>query len=312
MIPLQTKFIIMRTIFLVLSLMFTLASCGEDASSFDAASLKAQRLANPATQAERDKNQILDYAIQHQIPVKASPSGLYYHIAEPGTGEAFAKESVATLHYTVRRLHDGFETMSTRKNNKPYEYMLGNNLIEGFKEAIPMLKQGGKGTFLIPSALAHGPRGAGNYYPPNTVLIYEVEVIQLEKKENQDQRQNAKDQKLIEAYLAKKELKMQQTPSGIHYRIEKEGSGTPPGLDAKVKIKYTLSFLDDYALRNDAVENLALDNAMAFWQQTISLLKKGGTGKFVIPSHLAFGNREVGNIPANSVLVLDCELLEIE
>lgn len=302
----------MRFILFVFLLSLGISSCSEDSSSFDADRLQSQRLATPATQADKDKNQILDYAIKNELPVQATPSGMYYLIEEPGTGEAFGEASVATIHYTVKRLQDGFETMSTRKNNKPYQYMLGNNLIAGFKEAIPLLKQGGKGTFLIPSALAHGPRGAGNFYPPNTVLVYEVEVMQLEKKESQDNRQNAKDQKLIAAYIAKKQLTMQQTPTGVHYLIQKEGKGEKPSLDTKVTIKYTLSFLDDYALRSDAVEKLSLNNVMSFWQQTIPLLKKGGTGKFLIPSYLAFGNREVGNVPANSVLVLDCELLEIE
>jgi FKBP-type peptidyl-prolyl cis-trans isomerase len=50
-------------------------------------------------------------------------------------------------------------------------------VIPGWQEAIPLLKKGGKGTFIIPSGLAYGSRGAGGAIKPNTVLVFEVELI---------------------------------------------------------------------------------------------------------------------------------------
>jgi len=50
-------------------------------------------------------------------------------------------------------------------------------VIPGWQQAIPLLKKGGKGTFIIPSGLAYGPRGAGGTIKPNSVLIFDVELI---------------------------------------------------------------------------------------------------------------------------------------
>ena len=206
--------------------------------------------------------------------------------------------------------------MSTFDSGQPYRYSAQNQIIPGWKESIQMLKKGGKGKFLIPSHLAHGSRGAGHFYPPNTVLVYDIEVVELEERQRRDQRQNEKDQQLIAEYLGKVQLKTQQTPEGVHYLIEKEGSSPHPSKQSKVRIRYTGSFLDGSVFSSSSQQPLEgeladLGNTLPFWSLIVPLLKKGGKGKFIIPSHLAFGDREVGTIPANSILVFDLELLEI-
>ncbi|MFN9955636.1 MAG: FKBP-type peptidyl-prolyl cis-trans isomerase, partial [bacterium] len=50
------------------------------------------------------------------------------------------------------------------------------NLIPGWQEGIPLLQKGGKGTFLLPSALGYGPNPVGPI-PANSVLIFEIELI---------------------------------------------------------------------------------------------------------------------------------------
>ena len=53
-----------------------------------------------------------------------------------------------------------------------------------------------------------------------------------------------------------------------------------------------------------------LTNVILGWQEGIPMFSEGGTGKLLIPSPLGYGNRAVGNIPENSVLIFDVELID--
>jgi FKBP-type peptidyl-prolyl cis-trans isomerase len=50
-------------------------------------------------------------------------------------------------------------------------------LVPGFNEALMLLKKGGKGTFVIPSALGYGAQGAAPRIPANAILVFELEVL---------------------------------------------------------------------------------------------------------------------------------------
>ena len=67
--------------------------------------LKAQMIPSPGTQAEIDQNKILQYAIDHQLEVRSTSSGVYYLIEDPGEGAVnHSESSVATIHYRCSRL----------------------------------------------------------------------------------------------------------------------------------------------------------------------------------------------------------------
>ena len=74
---------------------------------------------------------------------------------------------------------DGTQFDSSYDRGAPLEFKLGQ-VIKGWQEAIKLLKKGGKGTFLIPSHLAYGERGAGSAIPPNAVLVFDIELVDFE------------------------------------------------------------------------------------------------------------------------------------
>ncbi len=129
--------------------------------------------------------------------------------------------------------------------------------------------------------------------------------------------QQAKDNKLILDYIASKGLKnVKNTDSGIYYVMEKEGEGDHPNASSRVKAHYHGELLngekfDSSYDRNQPLE-FNLGQVVRGWGISIPLLKKGGKGKFVIPSDLAYGPRAQGKIPANSVLVFDIELIDFQ
>ena len=84
------------------------------------------------------------------------------------------------VHYKGMLL-DGTVFDSSYKRNQPYEFTLGiGQVIKGWDEGISLLGVGDKASFIIPSDLAYGESGAGGVIPPNTTLVFEVELISSE------------------------------------------------------------------------------------------------------------------------------------
>ena len=108
--------------------------------------------------------------------VQVTPSGLQYKVIQEGTGAKPTLEDKVTVHYTGK-LIDGTVFDSSVDRGEPATFGL-NQVIRGWTEGIPYFREGGNGILLIPSALAYGENGSGNV-PPNTVLIFDVALIQV-------------------------------------------------------------------------------------------------------------------------------------
>lgn len=109
--------------------------------------------------------------------VKTTASGLQYKVITEGTGRQPKLEDKVTVHYRGT-LIDGTEFDSSQKHGQPATFPV-NGVIPGWQEAIPMMKEGAKWELYIPPSLAYGPRGAGELIRPNSVLIFEVELISI-------------------------------------------------------------------------------------------------------------------------------------
>jgi cyclophilin family peptidyl-prolyl cis-trans isomerase len=122
---------------------------------------------------------------------QTSSTGLMYVIEDVGSGDKPADGSQVNIDY-VGFLADGtmFDTSIEEKAKEggiynaqrpygpmPMEYGMQAQVIPGFKEGINMLNVGGKATIIIPPYLGYGERGAGNVIPPNSWLVFEVEIV---------------------------------------------------------------------------------------------------------------------------------------
>jgi FKBP-type peptidyl-prolyl cis-trans isomerase FklB len=107
--------------------------------------------------------------------VKTLPSGLQYKVIKDGTGATPKLTDTVTLHYRGR-LVDGTEFDSSYSQNEPITHAV-NGFIAGWTEALQLMKVGSKWEIYIPTNLAYGERGAGNRIPPNSALIFEVDLL---------------------------------------------------------------------------------------------------------------------------------------
>ncbi len=111
--------------------------------------------------------------------VEVTETGLQYQVITPGTGATPGPEDEVTVHYTGK-LVDGTVFDSSVERGEPATFPV-NGVIPGWTEALQLMKEGSKWELVIPSELGYGPRGAGGSIPPNAVLIFEVELISVNK-----------------------------------------------------------------------------------------------------------------------------------
>jgi FKBP-type peptidyl-prolyl cis-trans isomerase len=108
----------------------------------------------------------------------STASGLQYRIITEGSGtENPSPSSIVTVHYSGK-LTDGTEFDSSYKRNQPASFPV-NGVIRGWTEALQLMHVGDKWELTIPSDLAYGRQGAGNAIPPDAILIFEVELLEI-------------------------------------------------------------------------------------------------------------------------------------
>jgi FKBP-type peptidyl-prolyl cis-trans isomerase FklB len=111
--------------------------------------------------------------------VKSTASGLQYKVIKSGTGKTPKNTDTVKVHYHGT-LIDGSVFDSSVERKEPISFPV-NGVIPGWTEALQLMKEGDKWQLVIPSKLAYGESGAGDKIGPNSVLIFEVELLAIEK-----------------------------------------------------------------------------------------------------------------------------------
>lgn len=131
---------------------------------------------------------------------------------------------------------------------------------------------------------------------------------------NKEKKQAKKDKKIIEDYIKQKGLSASSTESGLYYVIHTAGTGTQPTANSKVTVAYKGYLTDGSVFDENPAPGVSfsLTQVIEGWQEGIPLFKEGGSGILIIPSGLAYGNRAKSGIPANSVLVFEVSLIDVQ
>jgi len=109
--------------------------------------------------------------------MEKTKSGLFYLIDNKGNNDFSSIGSTVSVHYTGK-LIDGTIFDSSYQRNNPISFVIGKGqVIKGWDEGILKIAKGGSAKLVIPSDLAYGENGAGEIIPPNSTLIFDVELI---------------------------------------------------------------------------------------------------------------------------------------
>lgn len=110
--------------------------------------------------------------------VMVTESGVQYEVITQGDGPKPTAEQTVRVHY-VGSLVDGTEFDSSVARNEPAVFPVGQ-VIPGWSEAVQLMPVGSKYRVVIPSELAYGEQGVSQVIPPNSVLVFEIELLGIE------------------------------------------------------------------------------------------------------------------------------------
>ncbi|MBO2011124.1 FKBP-type peptidyl-prolyl cis-trans isomerase [Hymenobacter negativus] len=282
-----------------------------------------------STACKKDDPQVQDYSAADQgiitqyltskniTTAQKQPSGLHFLpvTTNPNARQVTAGMMVSVL-YTAHLL-DAAGTVfdaSSRHNNVPITFTVGaGQLIPGFEEGIALMHIGDKAELLIPSGLAYGASTGGGVIPANSVVRFEVEVVDFA----------VVDDNLITSYLTSKNINTaQKQPSGLYFLpVATNPNAVPVTPGATVAVLYTGHFLDAAGTVFDA-SSLNNNTPITFtagrgqlipgFEEGIALMHKGDRAELFLPSALAYGPQGTsGRIAPNTVLRFEVEVVDV-
>lgn len=279
---------------------------------------------------------IKEFLKKRDIAFEQTPEGIYYTMDNQVEGPKPQPGQHVKVHYTGMFL-DGRKFDSSVDRDTPFAFEVGaQQVIPGWDLGLQVFSPGQKGTLYLAPEFAYGEQGAGDAIPPNASLIFEIELLEImdgdalqKHQEEEEKRQRA----MIEAFIEKQMaidlplikkwgtdqgLILQRTESGLHYLMEKEGSGGHATPGSEVSVHYTGKLLngevfDSSHSRNEPISfKLGVGQVIQGWDEGLSLFQEGGKGTLLIPSILGYGPRDMGSIPANSILLFEIELIKVD
>jgi FKBP-type peptidyl-prolyl cis-trans isomerase FkpA len=254
------------------------------------------------------QDQVLqNYLNSNNLSFTKDTSGFYYKILQAGTGDSL-KNSSLIYYLQSYKLTNGAELVTSDKYNFNVNY-LGYVRPIGFRNSIfAMVKQGGKIRSLIPSYLAFGKDGSGIQIPGNSIIDATFEVINANSVV-------AVEDTLINRYIQTLGTTFTRDSSGVYYNIINPGNGTKDvTLSSVISANYTGKFFNGVqfdASASGSPLSATLGTGVIKGWQTLTHIKKGGKIHLLIPSYKAYGTTGNGQIPSNTPLDFEIELVDV-
>jgi FKBP-type peptidyl-prolyl cis-trans isomerase len=267
------------------------------------------------TKDKENDAEIQKYITDNKLSYKSTVDGMYYNILGQGTRSPVAKD-LLTIHYLISTL-TGLKLDSTSTIlNRPYNYVNGVNNIFGYP--VSFMKEGERGTFLIPSRLAFGAQVVGSL-PAYTNLKVDVKLLKVRNEEEQ-----------IEDFIALKKYDpktIEKTASGLRFiKTKSNPTGDVPKSTQNVKVAFTGRLLYDFLKSNtdgtkvfdskfdagDFEFTLGTRGSVAGFEEGVLKLKVGEKAIIIFPSFVGYGANPQPNIPAYSPLYFEIELVGLK
>jgi FKBP-type peptidyl-prolyl cis-trans isomerase FkpA len=156
------------------------------AIAMEAGQVKQKALAEE--QIKKDDKTLTDYFAKNNIKAVKAPLGTYVQIVAPGAGPNADTSVVVKTNYTGKTMagktfdsntDPSFNHLQPFMVNMTNDPMLGQGVIPGWTDGMKLLNKGAKAKFYIPSSLGYGAQGAGQDIAPNSILIFDIEVVDI-------------------------------------------------------------------------------------------------------------------------------------
>lgn len=227
-----------------------------------------------------------------------------------------------------------FETKKVN-NNQPVQFQVQQPQFKGdLVEGLLMMTPGDRAIFrLSVDTLKKAGTPMAPWMKPGTnqKITYDVELVSVkgmaEMQKEHEQKSAAQkgiDEKMLQDYFAKNNIKASRTESGLYYSIDKQGTGPKANMGDTVVVNYTGKTMDGKTFDSNVDPQfqhvqpftfmVGMHQVIPGWDEGFTMLNQGTKGTLYIPSGLAYGERspDPAHIPANSILIFDVELVDVK
>lgn len=270
---------------------------------------EVQPAEDPSADPAAESSDLFDAELPTAEPIvvegaEVTDSGLQYVEKVAGDGAAPQAGDIITMHF-IGTLADGTVFGDSYTNDQPVTVIFGREqLLPGWEEGVGMMKAGGEAQLIIPPELGFGEQPVGAI-PPNSQLILDVELLSVEAPPEP---------------MAVDEGDLETTDSGLMYYDMVEGDGDTPETGGMATTDFTIWVREEDGDRfvvssadNEPISFTigSVDVVFPGWDEGVSTMNVGGKRLLVIPPELALGPQGGGDIPPDSTLVMEVELLEV-
>lgn len=260
-----------------------------------------------------DDKKIAEFLADKDWKPEREDNGLYIYMENEGDGRKPGLDDYLTLIYEGRFL-DGtvFDGTDGQAISFPFPV---SNLIKGWQQAIPKFGVGGKGKLIVPPALGYGENDNGPI-PGNSILVFDIEIVDFSPTPPPPTIDMSVDYSgEIDEYITANKLgEFEKTETGLYIQIDEAGTDEKPNLNSFLTLNYEGYLLNGNKFDGtDGVQTtfpFPVSQLILGWQEGLPAFGKGGKGKLIIPPYLGYGAQDSPEIPANSVLVFDIEIID--
>jgi FKBP-type peptidyl-prolyl cis-trans isomerase len=183
--------------------------------------------------------------------------------------------------------------------NGPVVFGSGSLPARFMNEAQGLMRAGSRVLFLVPPDQAFGTRELPNL-PPGSPSLWQLQVVSVLDATKPE-------------FTLPADGELTATPSGLKYKVLREGTGKQPTAASTVLAHYTGWLTSgtqfDSSWDRGAPISFPLKGVVPGWTEGLQLVEEGGRILLVIPPELGYGARATGSIPANSTLVFIVDLV---
>ena len=209
--------------------------------------------------------------------VQEHPSGIAYSILQPGTGKVKPEKGDSALINFSEWLADGTHIESSEQ---PVRINIGDpNVRLGLQVGASLVTKGGKVKLTVPPERAYGKQGVIGHIPPNSTMIYVVELLDYQYRPKPAQ------------FWKGDPAKTKTTKSGMKYEVLTEGKGGSPSGRDIVEIEFTIWSVDGQMLGGTFKGGQTMTAPVgqmshAFFREVLPMMKKGSVWRIVAPADL--------------------------
>lgn len=234
-----------------------------------------------------------EFINERNIKADLLENGVYIIIHNEGNELRATSEDVVEVSYEGRLTDD------TVFDSKEEFKAILDDLLLGWQIGLQEIGEGGSCTLIIPYQMGFGSLENGPV-PGKSTLVFDIDLKKIYPPLT------------IDEYIAEYNLNTTELEKGVHIVINESGDENKPTLDSQILATFTGRLTNTLIFDQGISIPFLMSNVIEGWQIGLQEIGVGGSCTLIVPAEVGYGSEAIGIIPANSPLVFEVELVDVQ